>query len=120
MKGIFGLWYEHPRTNEPLVVEPLEQFGDNKFGIVGLTFVSFLAARSAFYLSVYLAEGKEVEDSLNALDVPVEMRRATLEYEDDYLPFHQWANPDLPPDPYARGLSPDEINAIARDLNASG
>jgi hypothetical protein len=94
----YGLWRRDPHVRNPLIVAIGEAQG---LAVVGDSLAGFLAGHSAYYLLIYATQGYDLEPALDALD-------------DRLL---NWANPNLPdkePDPYARSLSRDQINEIAR------
>jgi hypothetical protein len=117
--GCFGLWFSGPETPDPLVVELAESFSPDSLAVVGDTLAGFLAGRSAYYLVGYAMDGYATEPALDVLGVPDELRFTTPSQLDDdaYFAMLRWANPGLPdprPDPYRRGLTPAQVNEVAR------
>lgn len=110
----YGLWLHEPRVQDPLVVALGEGEG---LAVVGDSLAGFLAGHSAFYLLLIATHGYDPVPALDALGVPARLR--SFDPMDDalYNRLLNWANPNLPdkePDPYARGMTRDQINDIAQ------
>jgi hypothetical protein len=111
----FGVWLPaaHPASPRPIpVLEIGELFGDPPFAIAGTTITRFLRGWSAYYLMLLEAD----DTSLDALDVPLELRRQPDELDDDaFADVFRWADPAIPDpsiDPYTRGLSGAELRRL--------
>jgi hypothetical protein len=105
-------------ATRPLVVALGESFTPDSLAVVGDNLAGFLAGRSAFYLMSYALDGYELGPALDALGVPNSLRLATPSLLDDAsCRLLRWANPGLPdprPDPYQRGVTPEQVNEVAR------
>lgn len=114
----YGVWLSGPDTGiAPLVVEMGEDFDPGAFAVVGDHPAGFVAGHCAYYLLSIGMDGYPLEPALDALGVPADLRAWFSATGDDYLRLLNWANRNLPdktPDPYMRGLTPDEIDESSR------
>ena len=111
----FGVWLPAGGGARPVVVQIGEVFEPACLAVVGDDLASFLAGWTAYYLA---SLGAPV-DALDALGVPDELRSLDEDGSDEeHFALLSWASPGLPdpcPDPYERGLTAPEVDAIARD-----
>ena len=113
----FGIWLPTARDARPLIVQVGETYDERSLAIVGDDLPGFLLARTAFYLLSF-ADDDDTSAGLDELDLPRELRALPADGDDDtYFELLAWANPGLPdtrPDPYERGLTAEEVGALAR------
>jgi hypothetical protein len=110
----YGLWIDNPLVEDPLIVALSEDHG---LAVIGDSLARFLAGHSAYNLLLYATDGYDLEPALDALEVPAQLRSPERMDDATYDRLLNWANPNLPdkePDPYARSMTRDQINEIAR------
>ena len=132
----FGVWVATTPAAS-LVVQTGEVFEEACLVVIGFDLAGFLTAQTAFHL---LSNDRvDTQPALDALGVPASLRavdrpagrslrsivaryRRSANSEPDMVAIRAWTDPQLPdadPDPYARGLTADEIDAIARSIHSS-
>jgi hypothetical protein len=113
---LFGLWLPADGYARHLVVQIAEVFDDAPLAVVGTDLAGFLRAWTAFYV---LAAGSfdGAATALDVLGVPPALRPAGESASEDALhALLAWASPGLPdsrPDAYVRGLTPEQVRALA-------
>ena len=113
----FGVWVPRDGAGSPVVVQLGEVFEERCLAVVGDDLPSFLCGWTAYYL-LLADEGSDVSDALDALGVPPSLRSLEEDGSDDeFFRLLRWASPNLPdpqPDPYERGLTAEQVDAITR------
>lgn len=112
---VFGLWLAETSATTGPVVQVGEVFEDECLAVIGDTLPAFLAGWTAYYL---LLDGGDHESALDALGVPPPLRSLPDDGSDEeFYARLSWASPGLPdpqPDPYERGLSAAQVDALVK------
>ena len=106
-----GLMQDYPLTLPP-VFDRAERLYGRKQIIWGTA-----TGRERTTIAEWADRTRRMGGALDALGVPADLRAGFSATGDDYLRLLNWANPNLPdktPDPYMRGLTPDEIDESSR------
>jgi hypothetical protein len=113
----FGLWVPRDDGARQVVVQIGGVFEEACLAVVAENLECFLRAWGTYY-GLLLGEPAEVEQLIAELEIPEELRSLDDDGSDEE--FHAvlaWACPGLPdprPDPYARGLTAEQVDEFAR------
>ena len=111
----FGIWAPREGGARPLVVQIGQVFEDACMAVVGDDLGSFLVGWGSYY-ALLLGDEEALREI--APDLPEELSSLDDDGSDEELhAILTWASPGLPdrrPDPYERGLTAAQVDAIAR------
>jgi hypothetical protein len=111
----FGVWLPADGGARPVVVQIGQVFEEACMAVVGDDLASFLRGWGAYYAA--LTEDEEVIEEVPEFRLPDELALKDDGSDEEFHAIMRWANPNLPdprPDPYERGLTAAEVDAIAR------
>jgi hypothetical protein len=112
---VFGLW--RPEAGDPTpVVMGTWGFDPPTVALVGTSLPAFLRWWTGYYLALVGAP----EAAFDALGMPAALR--DLDEHAGWAPYVSWADQGLPdhdPDPYARGIDPDELDDVLAEIGHS-
>lgn len=114
---LFGLWIPRDgRQRRWRVVQIGAVFEQRCMAVVGDDLASFLRGWTAYYLLLHRDE-MDTREALLTLGVPADLRSLAGDgTEEEFFAVLRWASAGLPdpePDPYERGLAPEDLDALA-------